>query len=77
MCGARPRLRGVLKSLPPPRVGLAVPRVAHMGEEPVLARRPAVLTPVMGEYRLHVYYPLTFSGSTYPGWYALSFRSAA
>jgi hypothetical protein len=43
MCGARPRLRGVLKALPPPRVRLAVPRVAHMAEEPVVARRPRLM----------------------------------
>jgi len=29
----------------PPRVSLTVPRVAHMAEEPVVARRPAVPTP--------------------------------
>jgi hypothetical protein len=45
VCGARPRLRKVLKSLPPPRVSLTVPRVAHMAEEPVVASRPAVPTP--------------------------------
>ena len=40
--GARPRLRGVLESLSPPRVVLAVPRVAHVAGEPVVSRRPAV-----------------------------------
>ena len=63
MRSARPRLRGVLTYLRPPRVGLAVPRVAHVAEEPVVARHPAVPTPEMGEYRLHVleynvYHPL-------------------
>ena len=57
--GARPRLRGVLKSLPPPRVGLAVPRVAHMVEEPVLARRPAVPPSIIGVVAVEV--------GTYPG----------
>jgi hypothetical protein len=33
MRGARPHLRGVLTYLRPPRVGLAVPRVAHVAEE--------------------------------------------
>ena len=46
---------------------LTVPRVAHMAEEPVVARRHAVSTPVMGEYCLHVYHPLHLKRLHVPG----------
>ena len=43
------------------------PRVAHVAEEPVVARRPAVPTPVMGKYSLHVPHPLRLERLHVPG----------